>query len=83
MIIFETDELSKFPLKQFTMDKKEKGLADMQEGEFILNESGTFISTDQVEGVDVPKEKESGLNENDKPKDKESSAGPEEKDITD
>jgi len=29
------------------MDKK-KGLADNQDGEFILNESGTSVSTDKV-----------------------------------
>ena len=34
--------------------KEQKGLADAQEGEFILNESGTTISTDPVEGIDVP-----------------------------
>jgi hypothetical protein len=31
------------------MDKKNKGLADNQEGEFILNESGTSVNTDNVE----------------------------------
>jgi len=30
------------------MDKK-KGLADMQDGAFILNESGTSVTTDDVE----------------------------------
>ncbi|MCW3108650.1 MAG: hypothetical protein JWQ09_3156, partial [Segetibacter sp.] len=35
------------------MDKdKNKGLADIQEGEFILNESGTSVSID----VDLPEE---------------------------
>ena len=29
-------------------------MADAEEGEFILNESGTAVSTDQVEGVDIP-----------------------------
>jgi hypothetical protein len=28
------------------MDKKNKGLADNQEGEFILNESGTSVTVD-------------------------------------
>ena len=36
------------------MEKEKKGLADAEEGEFILNESGTSVSTDQVEGLDVP-----------------------------
>lgn len=30
------------------MDKK-KGLADTQDGEFILNESGTSVTTDDVQ----------------------------------
>ncbi len=38
------------------MEKAEKGLADAQEGEFILNESGTAVSTDPVEGLDIPVE---------------------------
>ncbi len=36
------------------MEKNSKGLADTQEGEFVLNETGTSVSTDQVEGVDIP-----------------------------
>lgn len=36
------------------MKNKNQGLADNQEGKFILNESGTSISTDEVEGVDLP-----------------------------
>ena len=36
------------------MEKEKKGLADAEEGEFILNESGTSVSTDQVEGIDIP-----------------------------
>jgi hypothetical protein len=28
---------------------KNKGLADTQEGEFVLNESGTSVSTDPVD----------------------------------
>jgi hypothetical protein len=36
------------------MEKNSKGLADAQEGEFILNESGTSVSIDPVEGVDIP-----------------------------
>jgi len=36
------------------MEKNKKGLADAQEGEFILNESGTAVSTDPVEGLDIP-----------------------------
>jgi hypothetical protein len=31
------------------MEKKNKGLADNQEGEIILNESGTSVTTDVVE----------------------------------
>jgi len=38
------------------MEKAAKGLADTQEGEFILNESGTAVSTDPVEGLDIPVE---------------------------
>ena len=37
------------------MDKKKKGLADNGEGDFILNESGTSVNTDHVEGM--PKER--------------------------
>ena len=40
------------------IEKKDKGLADAQEGEFILNETGTSVSTDQVEGVDIPEPSE-------------------------
>lgn len=36
------------------MNEKNKGLADAQEGEFILNESGTAVSIDSVEGIDAP-----------------------------
>ena len=36
------------------MEKPKKGLADTEEGEFILNESGTSVSIDPVEGVDIP-----------------------------
>ena len=37
------------------MDKNNKGgLADMQNGDFILNESATAVSIDPVEGVDIP-----------------------------
>lgn len=46
------------------MEKNEKGLADTQEGEFVLNESGTTVSTDLVEGVDVPALNEPELKEN-------------------
>lgn len=42
------------------MSKKKKGLADSGEGEFILNESGTSVSTDHG-----PVEEESGLSEGD------------------
>jgi len=31
------------------MDDKNKGLADTQEGDFILNESGTSVSIDPVD----------------------------------
>lgn len=41
------------------MEKEKKGLADAEEGEFILNESGTSVSTDQVEGLDIPATHES------------------------
>lgn len=35
------------------MEKKNEGLADAQEGEFILNESGTSVSIDPIEDVDI------------------------------
>lgn len=44
------------------MEKNKKGLADAAEGEFILNESGTAVSTDPVEGIDVPAANESVSN---------------------
>lgn len=42
--------------------KENKGLADNQEGEFILNESGTSVSTDHTDEKDRPiiKEVEEG-----------------------
>ena len=33
------------------MDKKNKSLVDRGDGDFILNESGTSVKTDKVEGV--------------------------------
>lgn len=33
------------------MQKKKKGLADRGEGDFILNESGTSVNVDHVEGM--------------------------------
>lgn len=45
------------------MDKKKKGLADQADGDFILNESGTSINVDNVEGV--PKERGDNLDERD------------------
>lgn len=47
------------------MEKDKKGLADTQDGEFILNESGTAVSTDSVEGVDIPEPGEGKLEERD------------------
>ncbi|HUQ67833.1 MAG TPA: hypothetical protein VM101_16840 [Flavitalea sp.] len=46
------------------MDKKKKSLVDQGDGEFILNESGTSVKTDHVEGsmddrADVAYEKNS------------------------
>ena len=32
------------------MDKKKKSLVDRGDGDFILNESGTSVKTDHVEG---------------------------------
>ena len=52
--------------------EKNKGLADTHEGEFTLNESGTSVSIDPVEGVDVPEidgEKENDKNKESTPKD--------------
>ncbi len=43
------------------MEKNSKGLADAQKGEFILNESGTTVSTDPVEGIDIPLTNEAEL----------------------
>ena len=37
------------------MDKKNKGLVDRGEGDFILNESATSVKVDTVEGT--PKER--------------------------
>ncbi len=37
------------------MDKKNKGLADNQNGEFILNESGTSVSNPVVEEGEIEK----------------------------
>lgn len=37
------------------MEKKKKGLVDQGDGDFILNESGTSVKTDHVEGM--PKER--------------------------
>jgi hypothetical protein len=34
------------------MDKKNKGLADNQDGDFILNESGTSVSNPVEEEID-------------------------------
>ena len=34
------------------MDKKNKGLADNQDGEFILNESGTSVSSPVEEEIE-------------------------------
>ena len=45
------------------MEKEKKGLADAEEGEFILNESGTTVSTDQVEGIDTPAKKDPELSD--------------------
>ena len=33
------------------MDKKKKSLVDNGDGDFILNESGTSVKTDHVEGM--------------------------------
>lgn len=37
------------------MEKKKKSLVDQGDGDFILNESGTSVKTDHVEGM--PKER--------------------------
>ena len=52
------------------MGKNNKGLADTHEG-IILNESGTSVSIDPVEEVDIPEtaiEKENDKNKKDAPK---------------
>ena len=61
------------------MDKKKQGLTE-QDGNIILNESGTFLSTDRFD-----ENMEEKKNEEDEKVDTNStsSAGPEEKDITD
>jgi hypothetical protein len=58
------------------MEKNKKGLADTQEGDFILNESGTAVSTDAVEGVDIPASDQTELSdkENDEQKDEDSAS---------
>lgn len=61
------------------MDKKKHGLTE-QEGNIILNESGTFLSTDKL---DESKEDDMKEEEQKEEKGSNSSAGPEEKDITD
>ena len=63
----------------FFMDKKKQGLIE-QDGNIILNESGTFLSTDRID-----ENMEEKKNEVDEKVDTNStsSAGPEEKDITD
>ncbi|TDH27954.1 hypothetical protein EXU57_05680 [Segetibacter sp. 3557_3] len=68
------------------MDKK-KGLADMQDGEFVLNESGTSVSISaESENVETSEDMESkSANAADQQEEHtlKSSSGPEEKDITD
>ena len=61
------------------MDKNKHGLTE-QEGDIILNESGTFICTDRLDESSVEKKKEAGEKSDEG---QTSSAGPEEKDITD
>ena len=61
------------------MDKKKPGLTE-QDGNIILNESGTFLSTDNLD----ENQEEQKNKANDKvDTNSTSSAGPEEKDITD
>jgi hypothetical protein len=64
------------------MEKKNHGLADNQDGEFILNESGTSVSTDDVEGLGIPI-KPNVIGDSKKDTEKKSSSGDEEKDFTD
>ena len=61
------------------MEKKKQGLTE-QDGNIILNESGTFLSTDKLDDTNESDKK--GAEEK-KLKNSNSSAGPEEKDITD
>ncbi len=64
------------------METKNKGLADQQDGNIILNESGTSISTEQdspSSNSQVPGELP--IDDN-KDIEKKSSTGPEEKDIS-
>lgn len=61
------------------MDKKKQGLTE-QDGNIILNESGTFLSTDKLDENKEGDQKGAGEKEI---KNSNSSAGPEEKDITD
>ena len=61
------------------MDKKKHGLTE-QDGNIILNESGTFLSTDNL---DENKKEDKKEPDEEAVKDSNSSAGPEEKDITD
>ena len=61
------------------MEKKKHGLTE-QDGNIILNESGTFLSTDKLDDTNESDKK--GAEEKEL-KNFNSSAGPEEKDITD
>lgn len=60
------------------MEKTKKGLADTQEGEFILNESGTSVSVDPVEEINSSDPLESTTN-NEKDSEQSSDEGHEDK----
>ena len=61
------------------MNKKKQGLTE-QDGNIILNESGTFLSTDRIDENMEEKKNEEDEKVDTNPT---SSSGPEEKDITD
>ncbi len=67
--------------------EKKKGLADMQDGEFVLNESGTSVSisaeNESLESSEDMKNKSANAADQHKENTPKGSSGSEEKDITD
>ena len=68
------------------MDKKKKGLADTGDGDFILNESGTSVTVDNVEGTPKERSDDPHLRPDNNPPDGQPYMPPiadEQKDVTD